>query len=203
MTMPDNTRLNTAIRVQAVNKLMKHTFTKRLEDLIQFRSSIALSVYYERFNPEQRILIAQMPDDWKCEERGMYVHLDGENHYMPFNGALSISGGGDRQVAHLLPRLGHKSMALPHSFTPLKLSKSNELGKAIETANMNEASLNEEYATTLKKTEAMFRSFSTIGKLKETWPEVAPFLPETVPHLVVALPAIVPQELNRLLNLPV
>lgn len=178
-------RLTNAMRESICRELLKQRFEAEEEVLLNDKLDFADRCYNAVYSPEERKIMSKLPNGYMptctetsfCFQKAWYA--------LRFRNAKRIPWA-DRNSWH----------AERFSF-----SDENLLVKEWAELQRRSDSLKEMKSEAKTKIMAILRGISTVKRLLETWPEVAPWLPASEADASINLPAVPVAEINAMLNL--
>lgn len=177
-------RLNSFIREQILDAVLKHAFEDREKALKEEKHALGDAVYNDIYPKKVREQMAAMPEGFLPVDDDLRVQFDGE-------GYTQVYFGERRRIANAHRHNAAKVFDAKHPLT-LRFAKYQKELSALKAEKNNAKS----------SAEAVLGSVTTVKKLIEVWPEVEqfarPFAAES-PSRAVALPI---KELNKSLGLP-
>lgn len=196
-------RLTNDIREMIVVDVLIHRFRADADAFRADQAALANRVYEDIFDAKTREKMAAVPDGWLPKTTNVGVQFGGANRYeqMYFDGHIS---GNIRKVAtksdapetfRLIPYNRHRVCAAVYE-------ASHPLSIAHAKLEQRKATLDDQIETAKRSIEAALAAVTTVKRLIETWPEVAPFASKFDGEKP-QLPALPTQHLNSILDLPV
>lgn len=203
------TRLINEIRNSIRDSLLEHRFKSAVLALEARQAELARVTYEDCFKASDRKRMDDLPKGWVYEQTYSRVQVGSETVQLNYNGSFSRYN----QRANVC-EIGlfisrdlkdvHRRIPYSKSGNTVKIygnAPGDEIGYNVHQYLRSVESLSEEIGAARRQTDAALRSFHTIAKMIEAWPEVMPFIPEkSVPSL---LPVVPVASLNELLKLPV
>ena len=199
-----STRLTKDIREAITKAVMVHRFSASVSELYAEKGQFAHSVYEDVFDKKTRELIDSLPPGFLPEVNCLGVRF----------GATGFSYENVYFDGHLKSDLRNACSAPPKSETKRRVPRNKENGcaKSYEAGNRlsskyeklkaKEETLLEQVKTAKRSVEAALSAVTTVKRLIETWPEIAPFASKYETEKP-QLPALPTQHLNSILELPV
>lgn len=192
-------KLTVAMRESIAREMIKHRFCKEAAKLVKERAALARAVYDDLYKAKDRKLIESLPKGWLPESSSIRVRFAESYEEIEFSGHnYNFKAYLLKPEPVLLPLAWkHRNSCVASYDAGHRLSirhaeltaKTNELFKRIYEA---EAQI-----------DGALDSVTTTGKLREVWPEAAPFVAKYEKPASPKLPAIPVASLNAMLNLPV
>lgn len=195
------TRLTNDLREKIANDILRHRFNEQVDALIADRAALAEAIYNDIYRKAEREKMDALPNGWLPEETNIgvqfvarYENFEFNGHFYGKLGALRTKREDDRvsrrvQFRHRVGcakvyEEGHK-LAVHHAELDARWS-----------------AMKAEYEAASRQTMAALASVSTIKRLIEVWPEVAPFVAK-YDEQPCNLPSVPTDKLNEMLGLPV
>ena len=194
-------RLTTDLRERLCNDLLRHRFSKEFADLMKERAALAHAVWNDIYKPSERAIIEGLPAGWLPEFPSISVRFGPFGYEtLPFNGDYC-------DLRFLLPdRKAPEQMMVRMAARHKGCAKVYDVGHKLEArhAKVKDAykDFNERLKTARREITSVVGSVSTTGRLKEVWPEAAPFL-APIEKSAPSLPAPPIAALNKTLGLPI
>jgi hypothetical protein len=199
-----STRLTNELRDKIAADILRHRFTEQVDALIADRAVFADAIYTDIFRKSDREKMAALPKGWLPEETSIgaqFGEASGRYENVNFNGFFYGKLSGLRTtregetVTRRVPYKHRTGCAKVYDDAHKLTQRHMELSDRLTT-------LTEEYSAAKRQTMAALHSASTIKRLVEAWPEVAPFTAkyENAPS---QLPSVPVAKLNEMLGLPV
>lgn len=193
------TRLTNSIRAAICANAIAARFDETKETHQVRRSGFAYKVFNDCFTMRQRNDMASLPEGWLPTVSSIAATFATSFQWLSFNGRLSGRAGSMIN--------GTKFDAPPVRIPADRLSSAlkvydadHPLAKEYTAITESDGTLREEIDKATRMVSATLDTFTTVEKLVEGWPEVAPFIPEA--SAPVQLPAIPRDALNDMLGLP-
>lgn len=195
------TRLTNDIREAITNDILKHRFTDDLDKLREQRAAFALKVYNDIFPTKTQEHMETLPDGWLPRSNNIGVQFGYGHNFtrLSFNGSFDsgILVRLSTKIDNVFKRiLASKEHGCAKSYDP-----QHPLTQAADRLNYKRKDLADQIDVAKKSIETALSKVSSIGRLIETWPEVAQFVNkhETGKPQLPSLPT---DHLNELLRLP-
>lgn len=192
-------RLTTEIRNEIAKAALAHRFGDDVRKLTDKKAEFAASVYADIYSKANRQKMAELPDGWLFEAADIDIKFGVTFTRLSFRGhisaPLSKATQYKRQDVVRIPAKDKSGCVKAYEATH-KLSAEHDRIEA------EERSLRVSYSEAAKQIEAALASVSTIKRLVETWPEIAPFAAR-FNDAKVNLPALPTEQLNKIFDLPV
>lgn len=203
----EKTRLSSVIRQSTLRRLLDHTFKSRAYELVAKRAALALDLYNDTWSFTERQRMMELPEGWLKEENYVEVNLAGELHQLNFNGKVYLRGEASDHLRHLYVEAWRKqpvnAMRVPDEYQRRSFIASHDFATRNTQLQQVQERLGEDFHAAAKQGNTMLSGFATVGRLRDAWPEVAPFLPTIQQFTVVhQMPAIRVEELNSTFKLP-
>ncbi len=109
------TRLVNEMRATIINRMIAHTFGKRIAFLQTEQAACAVAIYEDVFSKKHRDLIDTLPQGWLPTDDDIYVTVDQRNHRFTFSGDFASSPYNDRGHGELRTHLTKVLRSFPHS----------------------------------------------------------------------------------------
>lgn len=193
------TRLTNDIRNSIVMDLLRHRFKDRIEALYADRAALAQAIYEEAFSAEHRKKMAALPEGWLAEVSSINARLGAEYCSYDFSGSLY----GD--INTIVSNTKKEVRRFPYSRRNdcvVSFDATHKLAAESDRVNSERKSLSDDIEKAKRAAEAAVNAVSTVKRLVEVWPEVAPFAAEYNTEKP-QLPAVQTAQLNTMLGLPV
>lgn len=198
------TRMTNSIREAIANAVMRHRYEAPVKALIAAKAEFAIKVYEDLYAKSTREKMNALPEGWLPSSDNVAVTFGASYDRVYFNGYTSgklasvVPSDDNRRKAVCLRMLGKHSSG--------GCAKVYEATHALSIAHSNleakERDLKAEFDATRRQVEAAISSVSTVKRLIEIWPEVAPFA-EKYEDEKPKLPSLPTEQLNKILDLPV
>lgn len=193
-------RLTNEIREEITTAMLRHRFGKELTKLMADRAALAESIYNDLYKAADRKRIADLPEGWLPTAHEIKFSASGQFTSIPFNGGfygalnLSLPEKSDHISKPFASKHCRACVSVYDGAHKLAVRYSEIQSRFSEIAASHDAA-----SHTVK---AALNKASTTGRLKELWPEAAPFC---LPYegRVPSLPSVPTSALNQLLDLPV
>jgi hypothetical protein len=206
--MMASVKLTTMRRNSLRAKMLRHRFADDVSDLIGRRAAFAKLAYEEVYSAADRRKMEGLPKGWLPTSTGIKFQSSGSVSECLFSGRIVRGGAAgilksppddiERLVPHRDCGYGGYNLRVVGVFDaghPIS-EEWSKLGDDLNT-------LNKAIADTEAQIIAILASVSTTGRLREEWPEAAPFLIDLEGGPVKMPPALPINVLNSLLRLPV
>lgn len=187
-------RLNRHLRECIRNEMLRHCFQEEVAQLVQDRAELARRVYEDVFDAATRAKMEALPDGWLPTDDNIQARFSGSNDWLPFNGTFH------GELSLVRPRVETVYRRFPSAKRGGCLEvydPSHPLAEEHEELSRRMRDVAERFAMAKRQVTAALERPTTLNRLKELWPEAAPFVKryESPPQL---LPI---SELNSILNL--
>lgn len=199
-----STRLTNDLREKIAADILRHRFNEQVDELIADRAALAEAIYNDIYRKSDREKMEALPKGWLPEEVNIgvqfgasgsrYENIDFNGHIYGKLGALRTKRDDERVTRRVL----HK-----HRTGCAKVyEETHKLAVRHQDIDARWSAMKAEYDAASRQTMAALASVSTIKRLLEAWPEVAPFALkyEDAPR---QLPSVPTDKLNEMLGLPV
>ena len=194
-----STRLTISIREEISKAALAHRFADDVKALIDAKAEFAAAVYADLYSKADRQRMDELPDGWLENAENIGVQFGGKYTRIYFNGYTY----GQIAQATDYRREDTKRVMSKHKGGCAKVYEaSHPLSTKHAEIEAKERDLREAYELAKRQTGAALSSVTTIKRLIETWPEIAPFA-ERYETEKPSLPALPTQQLNKILDLPV
>lgn len=197
-------RLSVGMKEQIERRLIHYRFSEEAQQLVADYAQLASDVYDDVYPEITQKKMEALPKGWlpTTGEIGAQFGETGSSYSnLSFGGKcygeISYAGGregNDRGTNRLVPYSDKSGCAKRYEAT-------DPMSERYEQLEARYKDLEERIRVAKKVARAAMDSVTTINRLKEVWPEIAPFTErfETRPN---QLPAISRPDLNGLLGLP-
>lgn len=190
-----STRLTTDIRDTIAKRLLQHRFAKEYAALVSHRAALAVAFYNDIYKPKDRRVIEGLPKGWLPTAAALRIQVAGSVTEVAFSGARWGDPAGFTAEPTFLPVADKHMRGVAATY-----EASHRL--AIRYAELRDRSSYYRSAVTEARRQvvAALEAATTTGKLREIWPEAAPFCApfEKAPS---RLPAVPTARLNEMLGL--
>lgn len=198
-------RLTTSIKEQLERELIRYRFSEEASTLVGDYAQLAHDVYDDVYSELTRKKMEALPKGWLPHRGGIGVQFgDIGSSYAELNfsgkcyGEISYAGGregNDRGANRLVPYSDVSGCTKRYEAT-------DPMAERYDSLEARYKDLEERIRVAKKVARSAMDSVTTINRLKEVWPEIAPFTErfETRPN---QLPTISRPDLNGILGLPV
>jgi hypothetical protein len=195
-------KLTNYSREKIVRAVLQHRFAEAVAALVAERAAFAKAVYEDIYQLGDRRKMANLPKGWLPEVETIGVQFgDGRSYH-----ALSFSGAEYGSQAKMLAKsIEGLSRRVIHSHSrgcAKVYEVTDHLSVTYRALKERSADLTKQIDDAERQTIAAINSASTVNRLIEIWPEVAPFAIKFDPA-PVPLPVLPTKKLNALLDLPV
>lgn len=192
-------RFTSSIRDSIVSAMLRHAFEDEAKALVKRRADLALAVYEDVYSEADRKKMAALPDGWLPSAESISARFGGSYESLRFSGALYgdlANLAGDVEPLHRRIKETHR-----HGCSK-NFDGSHPIAERHLELDGIQRELLDRVRSAKRQAISVVSSVSTIGRLKEVWPETAPFLAryEKKPP---SLPAIPRDDLNHAFRLPV
>lgn len=194
-----STRLNIDNRNAIIKDALAHRFGAEVKALIDERAEFAAAVYDDICKKADRLKMAELPDGWLPKTDNIAVQFGADFTRIYFNGRVH----GDLCKATDYRRDDERRVLAKHNSGCAKAYEAtHKLASEHARLRAKETDLRTAYKQAAQSMMTALNRVSTVKKLIETWPEIAPFASchETGKP---SLPALPTDQLNKLLDLPV
>ncbi len=196
-----STRLTTSIREHIAKLALSHRFADELMALVADRAAFAEAVYRDIYKQTEREKMAALPEGWLPTVNHIDVQFGEGCRYLTlwFNGSFY----GDLWWISTPVEVIFKAIPFKHQHGCVKVYEpTHKLSVRFEELDARLTVLRDKHGAAKRQIEAALGSVTTVGKLLELWPEIAPFTKD-FNGIPSPLPAIPTSDLNALLDLPV
>jgi len=197
-------RLSTSMRESIRNRLLLHRFSHAIPPLVEKQMAFAADVFDDIFSAEDQKKLNALPKGWVPSVVGFQVKFGSEFMHLNLNGSTGIQGelckvrAKEYEYVSVSQRVPHCSYSgcikvyeVSHPFTAREEDLSRE-----------RAELTQQIRSAKTLISAELQQVTTVGALIAAWPEVRPFVEQYL-KVEPKLPALPPQALNDILDLPV
>lgn len=181
-------RITEHTRKTITHRLLQHAYEKDEKALQRQEHDLGMKVYRRLYSASERKHMNALPEGWLHETDVIRVSVGAGNYLLSLPGNVRI------------PRF-----AL-YDYRPLETvnDADKSLATAIKAHHAAREKLKGARRETQQKTNATIKSFSTLNRLLQAWPEIKPFTDQLGYDVdKKSLPAVIPTELNASLGLPV
>jgi len=194
-----STRLTISIREEISKAALAHRFADDVKALIDAKAEFAAAVYADLYSKADRQRMDELPDGWLENAENIGVQFGGKYTRIYFNGYTY----GQIIKATDYKREDRRRILDKHSRGAAKVYEpSHKLCIEHDKIDQRERGLREAYDTAERHLKSALAAVSTVKRLIETWPEIAPFATKFETEKP-SLPALPTQHLNKILDLPV
>jgi hypothetical protein len=181
---------------------MKHRYEAQVKALVDARADFAVKVYEDLYAKSTRDKMNALPEGWLSSSDNLGVQFGTSYERIYFNGytygkIISVIAQEDRRKdgsLRLLAKHSHGCAKAYEATHPLSIAHAN--------LEATERDLKTEFEATRRQLDAALSAVTTVKRLIETWPEIAPFAIE-FENEKPNLPALPTEQLNKILDLPV
>lgn len=195
-------RLTVSMKDQVERRLIHYRFKEEAETLVGDYAQLAEDVYEDVYPELTRKKMEGLPKGWLPHRPGIKVQLGADFTELSFSGKCygeiaqaGGSSGAQRGTQHLFPYSDQSSCVKQYEATHDIASRYSELEGRYKD-------LEERIRAAKRAARSAMDSVTTINRLKEVWPEIAPFV-ESFENRPNQLPAVSRPDLNGILGLPV
>lgn len=194
-----STKLTTAVRESIAKAMLAHRFGPDIKTLIADRADFAWAVYADVYPEHDRARMEELPVGWLPEQSSISVQFGTRFQAPAFCGAIDDGTFGFLPRPHGIWRRVQQR----HVHACAKVyDHEHELSQLFERLAHRKSQLGSDIDSTRRQIIATLATIGTIARLKEVWPEAAPFA-ERFEVKRVNLPAVPTAQLNQLLGLTV
>lgn len=195
-------RLDNVIRNDIRFALLRHRFEPTIKDIKKRHCELAMKFYEDIFKDDIKAM-KRIPDGWLPKHDYISFTISGQRDLFYFNGRNCFSNS-DHVILGInnkIPEI-RQSQLFPDSFNPKNYPISHPL--AIERAKLiqEKDTLDEQVRDAAAYAKTVMASVTTVSRLLEVWPDVAPFVPKLEEVRVANLPSIPIEKLNEMFKLP-
>lgn len=200
-------RLTTAARDKIAEAMLVHRFGDEAMALVGRRAALATGIYQHVYDAAMRAKMAKLPKGWMPTANSIYAQFGPERETFRFDGHTNMDiERMTRRVRKMQSR--EVEFVIPYNDDQRGSSRAifdanSSFYAARETIRAEEADLRERYRSAQKQVDAALYAVTTTGRLREVWPEAAPFIALVEPATAPALPAVPVEKLNEMFRLPV
>ena len=196
------TRLTNNMRGEIVNAVLFHKYNEPAVSMVKRLALLADDVYRDILPERERDIISRLPKNWLPESSNVCIDIKGGSWYRIYFSGTYVN---DDLYNFINDELETVFKRIPHKFngTTWKVYENSDViaQKITETID-DKNSLIKSIDEDRKRLTATINAFTTVEKLLDAWPEMENFIPEQKKPVVVQLPALPVEELNRQFNLP-
>lgn len=197
-----STRLTSSIREAIAKAVMKHRYEATVKALIEEKAAFGMMVYEDLYSKATREKMNALPEGWLSTSDNVAVTFGATYDRVYFNGythgkILSVVSSEDRRKGGSLRLWGKHEHGCAKVY-----EASHPLAEANFKLDAKERELKTQFDETRRQVDAALAAVTTVKKLIEVWPEIAPFCIEfenEKPHL----PALPTSKLNAILDMPI
>ena len=194
-----STRLTVSIREAITRAALSHLFADEVKALIDAKAEFAASVHEDLYKKSDRQKMDELPDGWLVNAENIGVQFGTVFSRVYFNGYTY----GVLIKATKYKREDRKRVLAKHSSGCAKVyDATHKLSIKHADLDGRERDLRQAYEAAERQIKAALGEVTTIKRLIETWPEIAPFA-EKYETEKPSLPALPTQHLNKILDLPI
>ncbi|TAA49789.1 Nmad5 family putative nucleotide modification protein [Shinella sp. JR1-6] len=192
-------RLTKHIREAITKAALAHRFCDEVKSLIDAKADFGRAVYDDLYKKEDRQKMADLPAGWLPENDSFGIQFGASFSRVYFSGYTY----GPLMRATDYKRSDKFRILSKHASGCAKVyDATHKLSATHEGLRSREADLKSAYDAAERQMTAALNAVTTVKRLIETWPEIAPFATKyetEAPYL----PAIPTGQLNKILDLPV
>lgn len=197
-----STRLTKDIREAIARSVMKHRYEATVKALVEEKAAFGMKVYEDLYSKANREKMNALPEGWLPSSDNVTVQFGASYDRVYFNGythgkIVSVVSSEDKRKECSLRLWGkhERGCAKVYDAThPLAVARFN--------LDAKERDLKTQFDETRRQVDAALNAVTTIKKLIEVWPEIAPFAAD-FENEKPQLPALPTSKLNAILDLPV
>ena len=194
-----STRLTISIREEITKAALAHRFAEDVKALIDAKAEFAASVHADQYSKADRQRMDELPEGWLENAECVGVKFGTDYNRIYFNGYTY----GQIAQATDYKREDRKRLLAKHTHGCAKAYDAvHKLSSRHFELDGRERDLREAYKLAERQIKAALSEVTTIKRLIETWPEIAPFATK-FENEKPTLPALPTQHLNKILDLPV
>lgn len=192
-------RLTKQIREAITKAALTHRFRDEVNALIDAKADFGRAVYDDLYKKADRQKMAELPAGWLPENDGVGIQFGTSFSRVYFSGCVygSIMRATDYKRSDNLRLLSKHASGCAKVYDAV-----HKLSATHEGLRSREGDLKAAYDGAERQMTAALNAVTTVKRLIETWPEIAPFAAKyetEAPYL----PALPTSQLNRILDLPV
>ncbi len=197
-------RITAALRDSILKQVLDEAFAEDMEKLealkearVAAEETMKQHAWEAAFSKRDRDLLAKLPEGWLSTSHHVSVSVEDEH------GVQSVTGvnfGCERAVPECF-RYSSRVTNIVKTTHPWFKAKEHH-DEARKEASDFENDLKVRRREQAARVLAVINSVSTVSRLVEVWPEVAPYIPTEQAGYVTGLPAVVISDLNSELGLP-
>ena len=175
--------LTNHMRAKIANAAIADAFGKRETALATAEDLVAVKTFEHLIPAKNRAAMAVLPED-----------------YFPMRSVVKVNVGG-----RSIELKAAKDVRFPYKYEWSRIAvflPDHEIAIEIDQHLRAKEKLAEEKKTALAAVEALLRSVTTVEKLRTVWPDGEPFYRDVTPAPKPSLPALVVDDVNKMLGLP-
>jgi len=198
-----STKLTNWMREAIVKAVVQHRFAEPAMAIVARRAALAAKVYDDLYSAADQKKMAALPAGWLPEDDDLYAQFGvGGYERLAFSGAAYGSAG--KVLAEPLTTSVRRFASIHTRGRCVKsYDGSHPLAVEYEGINGDQKELESQIDAATRQATAAVGSASTIKRLIDLWPEIAPFASEYEDAAKPSLPALPTDQLNALFKLPV
>lgn len=185
-------RLTNDVRDGIAYTAISQSFATRVAAFDAAEDALAKEAYNSLFPVAEQKLVAKVPTNWFRLDACLRFNVGGQR--------IELTVAGDGLPVPYKPR---GSTDRGYHCNTLGAIPAGDLCDRIQAHAMAKDNFRTERRQAETAVKAMLNSVTTIGKLKEVWPEGAPFYAQIESATVISLPAIRASEVNAMLGLQI
>lgn len=199
-------RLTNDIRDGVLHRLLLRRFGDQVVELLERQTVLGALVYEAVYDQKARRLMASLPEGWLPSEDELKIKFGSDITHVYWHPRFDI------ETRRLIPdkyrQVGpsHRLVSYAHcSGVAYDFHALHALSVEHHSIQSGMALLKEAVSEVRGRTRSALNTATTVGKLKELWPELEPFLRgyERVEEGGRRVPSIPVADLNKALDLPV
>lgn len=177
-----------------VREAVEKSFAQRFADRAQAEDVLAREAYGFVIPPHEQRLAAKLPENWLRRDACLRFNVEGQRI------ELDVLGGG--LLVPYLPKGKEGGSPYGYNCNTLGAIPAGDLCDRIQAHALAGEKLKADRKAANSAVKAMVYSVTTIGKLREIWPEGEPFYGSIQSNAPTTLPAIQAAKVNSMLGLP-
>jgi hypothetical protein len=195
-------RLSVGIKESVERELISYRFAEEAKTLVSDFATLALDVYHDVYPETDRVKMQRLPRGWLPKRGDVKVTFAGEMTQLPFrgrcHGEIARARGKDgcsTEAERLIPFSDYGGRCVK------QYEATHDLAERFAALEQRWSQLEADIRAAQRAARAAMDSVTTVKRLIEVWPEVAPFVQhyENKPN---TLPAVPRSDLNVALGLP-
>lgn len=197
------TKLTNWMREGIVKAALRHRFASAAATLVADRASFAQEVYADLYSAADRRKMAALPAGWLPEEDHIHVQFGDGRGYEQVSFSGAIYGSITKMLEDPIERVFHRAQYQHRNGCAKVYEPHHPLVVRHAELKARAKDLENQIDVAQRQTEAAIASASTVNRLTELWPEIAPFAAMYSDQPRAPVPALPTAQLNAMLGLPV